>query len=551
MALSRVLRLLRTARHLRVEQVAYRLYYRLGRRLVRHRAQAAVGKVVRRSWVREWGAPLIGGRSHFDPGVFGFLGESGDLGQMGGWNSPTKTKLWLYNLHYLDDLNAYDADARGEQHAWLIDRWIDENPPLQGNGWEPYTLSLRIVNLVKWFARQPTVPERWLSSLAAQAQALVVQEERHILANHLFANGKALVFVGAFLGGAVGERCLRQGLAILDREIPEQFCADGGHFELSPMYHATLLWDLCDLVNLADRSGLALLAERSEQWRRVIDRGLDWLAAMSHPDGEISFFNDAAFDIAPAPAAVDAYAKSLGGRGTKAAANSLSAAHLADTGYVVVSLGNNGKAILDVAEVGPSYQPGHAHADTLSFELSLFGQRVLVNTGTSQYGEGKERQRQRSTCAHNTVEIDGENSSEVWAGFRVARRARPRAVQVQREASGRLVVSACHDGYERLSGRPIHRRTWMFEENRLRVVDTVSGSFSVAIGRFFLHPDIKVADGNLLCLPDGRSLRWSCSGGYGEVVRSIWHPAFGASIPNHCLEVLFEGHEVTLDFSWC
>ena len=58
-------------------------------------------------------------------------------------------------------------------------------------------------------------------------------------------------------------------------------------------------------------------------------------------------------------------------------------------------------AILDVAEVGPSYQPGHAHADTLSFELSLYGQRVLVNSGTSQYGNDAERYRQRSTGAHD------------------------------------------------------------------------------------------------------------------------------------------------------
>ena len=40
---------------------------------------------------------------------------------------------------------------------------------------------------------------------------------------------------------------------------------------------------------------------------------------------------------------------------------------------------------MDVALIGPNYQPGHAHADVLSFELSLFGQRLLVNIGTSEY----------------------------------------------------------------------------------------------------------------------------------------------------------------------
>ena len=56
-----------------------------------------------------------------------------------------------------------------------------------------------------------------------------------------------------------------------------------------------------------------------------------------------------------------------------------------------------------------------------------------MNSGTSEYGLGEERQRQRGTAAHNTVVIDGENSSEVWAGFRVARRARARLLDARAE----------------------------------------------------------------------------------------------------------------------
>ena len=82
------------------------------------------------------------------------------------------------------------------------------------------------------------------------------------------------------------------------------------------------------------------------------------------------------------------------------------------------------KLLLDVASIGPDYLPGHGHADTLSFEMSLFGKRTLVNRGISQYGI-EVRQVERGTAAHNTVVINNENSSEVWSGFRVARRARP------------------------------------------------------------------------------------------------------------------------------
>jgi uncharacterized heparinase superfamily protein len=70
--------------------------------------------------------------------------------------------------------------------------------------------------------------------------------------------------------------------------------------------------------------------------------------------------------------------------------------HLIDSGYIRFN-SNNATGLLDVAPIGPNYLPGHAHADTLSFELSLFGQRLLVNSGTSEYGITKVRQYERST----------------------------------------------------------------------------------------------------------------------------------------------------------
>lgn len=549
-------RLFHTVRHLRGEQIAYRLYYRLARPLVTRQALASITELSRRAWVRPWVAPLIAPRSHIDQGVFEFLGERGRVETAGDWSAVNKTKLWLYNLHYLDDLNAVDADARPDQQGWLIQRWIDDNPPLAGHGWEPYPLSLRIGNLVKWCARQTQVSPEWLVSIGRQAQALAVQEERHILANHLFANGKALTFAGAFFSGDQGGQWLKGGLRILDREISEQFLPDGGHFELSPMYHSTLLWDMCDLVNLAERSAIPELLERAAAWRGVIERGLAWLESMCHPDGEISFFNDAAFGIAPQFRQIKAYAGALGcleSKGLTEALSCTSYTYLRDTGYIVVLPEQGGKALLDVAAVGPAYQPGHAHADTLGFELSLFGQRVLVNSGTSRYGEDTERLRQRSTAAHNTVEIDGEDSSEVWAGFRVARRARPSVPEIWRELGmegKELRIRCAHDGYRRLPGHPIHQRQWAFAKGRLRMIDSLSGQFRKAVCRFYLHPDVQVVGNRELHLQSGHRLLWSVFGGMANVVSSTWHPQFGASVPSHCIEIPFESAELIVDFSW-
>ena len=84
----------------------------------------------------------------------------------------------------------------------------------------------------------------------------------------------------------------------------------------------------------------------------------------------------------------------------------------------------NSKAVV-IGDVGPiDLLFRSTHADTLSFEFSLFGQRLIVNSGT-EYGFGTERLRQRGTFAHSTLSINGVNSSDVWSGFRVGSRARP------------------------------------------------------------------------------------------------------------------------------
>lgn len=552
-----MLHMFHTVRHLKAEQLIYRLYYRF------HRVHLSANREVKwRKWRHKWCAPALLPSRMPGPDCFEFFGEESLLKDKTAWNDAGKRKLWLYNLHYLDDLNAVGADLRREQHRELIGRWIAENPPADGNGWEPYPLSLRIVNLVKWFSREGLVEPAWLISLALQAQALYKQLEFHILGNHLFANAKALVFAGAYLDGDGAQQWLKKGLHILDREIPEQFLPDGGHFELSPMYHAILLSDLCDLLNLADHSGLGVLRERVTVWREVIERGLTWLKAMSHPDGRFGFFNDTALHVAPDAEAIKAYATSLGcglapqSSRMDSGGRKIRLHYLENSGYCRVEMPNSAVALLDLARIGPDYQPGHAHADTLSFELSLFNRRVLVNSGTSQYGEGSERQRQRGTAAHNTVVIDGADSSEVWGAFRVARRAYPNICSMG-QIGDSVVVEASHNGYRRLRGKPVHRRRWTFTERSLLVQDTITGNYQRAEARFHLHPDVTIDrrdffGGQLsLLLPNGERVGFSVRDAkHVELVTSMWHPTFGASVPNVCIVAEFGGRALTSRIEW-
>jgi uncharacterized heparinase superfamily protein len=395
------------------------------------------------------------------------------------------------------------------------------------------------VNWIKWAVRKTPLPAEAIHSLAVQSRWLRQRLEWHLLGNHLFANAKALVFAGMFFDGAEARLWLDKGLAIVARELEEQILGDGGHFERSPMYHAIFLEDLLDLVNLS----LAYGHEVPASWIGRIDRMRHWLAAMVHPDGEIAFFNDAALGIAPTRSQLEAYATRLGL--PEAGEVKERIVYLRDSGYLRLA---SGQAVLlaDLAPVGPDYLPGHAHADTLSFELSLDGLRVLVNSGTSVYSAGPERDRQRGTASHNTVVVDGENSSEVWAGFRVGRRARILHVAVD---DGPLATArAAHNGYRHLGGHPIHSREWRLDQRELVVTDRVEGAGKHQVEIVFhLHPEIAVSSSTpsvyeLRASSNGSSTWLSLSGPAEFGVHpSTYHPEFGVSQNNQRVCARYEG----------
>lgn len=553
-------RYLHTLRYLKPVQFYGRLWFRLHR----PRLDKAVAPRLRVSQ-EGWQASAARSISMPERESFCFLNQRHSLPAQGGWNDAALEKLWLYNLHYFDDLNAERAAERVVWHRSLMQRWVAENPPVSGNGWEPYPTSLRIVNWVKWALAGNELPEGCAPSLMLQARWLARRLEWHLLGNHLFANAKALVFAGLFFEGPEAASWLATGLKIIARELPEQVLADGGNFERSPMYHAIFLEDVLDLVNAVGHWRGLVPAAQVGSWREAAGRMLNWLQGMTHPDGQIALFNDAAFGIASDLAALRAYAQRLGvGHGSprrcaprddesaviasEARPSMPAFLHFSESGYIRLE-SNTAVALLDVAPVGPDYLPGHAHADTLSFELSVFGQRVVVNGGTSCYGLGPQRLCERETAAHSTVQVAGQSSSEVWAGFRVARRAHPFDVQVQDEPEF-LKVACSHDGYTRLPDHPVHRREWEMRAGSLRVSDVVIGGTHPAVARYILHPTVRVAaigkGAWQLTLPSGQSLRFAVLAGRARVEPARYAPEFGKVLATQCLALeLVEGQART------
>jgi uncharacterized heparinase superfamily protein len=552
--IGRLVRFINTVRYLRPVQVWGRLWFRL----YRPRPQLSPPPPIRKAESR-W-HPCARASSMRGADEFHFLGETRRIATAADWNHPNWPKLWLYNAHYFDDLTAQDAASRVSWHEHLITRWIAENPPGQGNGWEPYPDSLRIVNWIKWERAGNRSSDEARHSLAVQTRWLRKKLEIHLLGNHLWANAKALVFAGAHFTGPEADQWLSKGLALIRRELDEQILDDGGHFERSPMYHAIVLEDVLDLIQLDSLFPQVFAEADTRFWRDVATRMLRWLAVMTHPDGRIALFNDAAFGIAPELETLRIHAAAMGVALESLPSDGVTA--LTDSGYVRLQ---NDAAVLiaDVGDIGPDYLPGHAHADTLSFELSLHGEHVIVDAGTSRYDTSPERLWQRSTAGHNTLEIDGEDSSEVWSSFRVGRRAHVVSLSFGEDEQGAW-LRASQNGYRRLPGSPLHCREWRLSANQLRIDDSIEGTFGQAIARLRIHPDYKAesaaASSGSIVRRDPRQasiaakdimapIRWHSSVDT-RIVDSTWHPCFGAADSCQVLQASFSSNRATIELTW-
>ncbi|MGC9354549.1 MAG: heparinase II/III domain-containing protein [Mariniphaga sp.] len=287
----------------------------------------------------------------------------------------------------------------------------------------------------------------------------------------MLEDGFSLLF-GAFY--FKDTRFYNKARQIIETELEEQILGDGAHFELSPMYHQIILDRLLDSINLLQNN------QRFEAQEQLLDlmqkkaqKMLTWINAITFSTGEIPLLNDSAPGIAPTTQQLNKYATSLNfeleTRNSK----------LSASGYRKFTTPTY-ECLIDIGQIGPSYQPGHAHADTFSFVLNVKNEPVLVDTGISTYDASETRLIERGTAAHNTVTVFEKNSSEVWSSFRVARRAN---VKLLKDDKNRVIAQ--HDGYKRIG--TTHQREWNFEKKQIKITDTLTGKLTEGKAYLWFH----------------------------------------------------------------
>lgn len=453
---------------------------------------------------------------------FGFLGRevatAGDID----WRLPADdpaTQLWRMNLHYMEWLEALDAEAG----LAAIRSWIAANPPYTtaswSDSWNSYTLSLRVVCWMQFVARHGLTGVAGVAaSLAEQLDFLCRHLERDIGGNHLIKNIKALIWASAALDCPQAADWRDFGLALLDAEVKRQIFPDGMHYERSPSYHAQVFADL-----LESHHALGSMSPLLPTLARMASAA----AMLQHPDGGPAQFNDAGLTMCYAPGECLAIYEQLTGKAVEPA-NALPDAgyYHFDTPHLIL--------IADGGKIGPDDLPAHAHGDIGSFEMSAGPHRMIVDQGVFEYVDGPKRRQSRSTAAHNTIAIGAHHQADFFGAFRCG--ARPARVDATADAN-RLTIRwpAAHDlGL-------VAERCFKIADDTIHISDRIEGvAFEVITSALLLHPNctVSVSGASATVTRGGWTLHLEASAPL-SAEPAVWWPDMGVEHPTTRLRLTF------------
>jgi hypothetical protein len=475
---------------------------------------------------------------------------------------------------------AFAANA-GEHADYIvrsIDSWLEANPYLYGVNW---TSSLELAErLISWallypriadhVAKDETFRRHWLDSIYLHLSRTSSKLSFYSSANNHLLGELIGLFVGAscfdFWPECEGWRNRAQKL--LEREICLQVGEDGVNREQAMSYHLFTM----ELFLLAFTIGQNTKHPFSAGFAERVRAMAGFVNTIATSSGDLPWYGDSddarGFVVSEGETGLQV-AMQLSGllfnepewlrfsNEPTAAAQALVpdlTAHLTqnlslaaqsaskpkelfpDAGLASVrSDDEQVSLVMDFGPLGFTSIAAHGHADALAIWLAIGDEYFLVDAGTYAYHSHPEwRPYFRSTAAHNTARVDGENQSEMSGRFMWGAKANAKLIRFD-NASDQVTIEAEHDGYLRLAEPVTHHRTVGFDRTtgNVSIEDSFRGTGHHEVELFFhLHEDAEVASINngeaqiawhgrriLFSSPD-RNTRW-------EIIRGSEDPKFG------------------------
>ena len=496
--------------------------------------------------------------------------------------------VWELNrLQFLQPVAALAAHERDDALAAFclheIESWIDANPPFRGVNWASgIELALRMVSLlvvlglIGTHRASPAQRRKIRSCFAAHAYWLARYPSRHSSSNnHSIAEAGALFLLGTLWPELGIERRAEEARAVLIAEIGRQIHDDGVGAEQSPTYTAfTLEWYLL-CATVAERAGNPFpkrvtkrLGDAGQFLRWITDEGGkcprigddDEGRVLADEPAEAGYVASVLGSISAtlkrpnlAPPRVSPALRNLYfGLPSPCSSGPKGAKTFSDGGYSVFRrriAGRKAMMVMDHGPLGHLSIAAHGHADALALWLHIGDQPVLVDAGTYLYHSGGPwRDRFRGTGLHNTLCLDGQDSSRIAGTFNWSRKAACERI-AWRSTQSETAACVRHDGFLASHGL-LHERQLVAHAQGFTVRDALVAGRTAKSKRsvrsveiaFLVHPDLDVAiDGPTATVARGDEVLLRISGrdglaltlceGANETARGWYSERFGSLRP--------------------
>jgi uncharacterized heparinase superfamily protein len=452
----------------------------------------------------------------------------------GGWDDasgPVLLGAAAHSFTWLRDLRALGTDAARLRARALVAEWISA-PRDEAVASRPDVAGARIAAWLghyDFFAAtaDDAFRQRLMTRLVSDARSLSAALPAEELDARALTALKGLIAAAVALPEHAG--FLTRALRFLPQEIIRQVLPDGCHAERSPAAQLAALQDLTEIRALLQAGQI----QPPTALTSAIERMAPALRLLRHGDGGLALFNGSQEESGTV---VDMVLTQAGRVGRAPSA-------LPDGGYQRLQAGRS-VLVVDCGVPPAAGLDRYAHAGTLSMELSVGRDRMIVNCGAFAASNPEWRDASRATAAHSTLVIADVSSSELKPE---GLGRRPAVVEAQRqEANGAHWLEASHDGWKKLFGAVHRRRLYLAESGEdVRGEDAVEAPtpqpFSL---RFHLHPEVNASlqqDGEavLLRLRSGGGWRLRADGARMSLEESIY---LGGPEPRRSEQVVLTGY---------